>query len=432
MVYWMSRDMRSRDNWALLFAQEQAVARKAPLAVVFCLVPTFLGACLRQYDFMLRGLEEVEAALNALKIPFFLLKGDPGREIPRFLAAHGTGLLVHDFDPLRVKREWKRVVAGEVKADVCEVDAHNVVPCTFASPKQELGARTLRPKLRRFLPDFLTEFPAPVRHPYPWPGRTPKTDWPGARSYLRVDTSVGPVDWRMPGEKRAREALDHFIDEGLDRYDEARNHPATRGQSGLSPYLHFGHLSAQRVALEVTRAKAAGQARDTFLDELIIRRELSDNYCLYNPHYDGFRGFPLWAQRTLDEHRQDRRPALYSLEELEVGATCDEVWNAAQMEMVRAGKMHGYMRMYWAKKILEWSASPEEALERAIYLNDRYELDGRDPNGYAGIAWSIGGVHDRAWPSRPVFGNVRFMSYNGIKSKIDVKAYIGYVAALGP
>ncbi len=192
----------------------------------------------------------------------------------------------------------------------------------------------------------------------------------------------------------------------------------------MSPYLHFGQIAAQRVALEVMKADAPQIEKDALLEELIVRKELSDNFCYYNKNYDSVEGFPAWSRKTLDEHRGDKREYLYSLKDFESGNTHDELWNASQIQMVNSGKMHGYMRMYWAKKILEWSESPESAMKTAIYLNDRYELDGRDPNGYAGIAWSIGGVHDRAWGARPVFGKVRFMSYNGCKSKFDIKKFI--------
>ena len=166
------------------------------------------------------------------------------------------------------------------------------------------------------------------------------------------------------------------------------------------------------------------------LEELVVRRELSDNFCYYNDRYDSVEGFPDCAIQTLRNHREDRRPYAYSLSQLEGAGTHDELWNAAQMEMVKKGKMHGYMRMYWAKKILEWTGSPEEAFEIALYLNNRYELDGRDPNGYAGCAWSIGGVHDRAWFERPLFGKIRYMSYNGCKSKFNVNDYIRQIKHL--
>ncbi len=186
-------------------------------------------------------------------------------------------------------------------------------------------------------------------------------------------------------------------------------------------------LAPQRVALAVQYAHAPREAKDTYLEELIIRRELSDNYCLYNPHYDTVEGFPAWAKTTLNAHRNDPREFVYSYEEFDHGETHDALWNAAQLQMVRTGKMHSYMRMYWAKKILEWSKTPEDALATAIALNDRYELDGRDPNGYVGVAWSIGGVHDRPWFNRPIFGAVRYMNANGCAKKFDVNRYIAQV-----
>jgi deoxyribodipyrimidine photo-lyase len=209
-----------------------------------------------------------------------------------------------------------------------------------------------------------------------------------------------------------------------------RNDPAKDGQSNLSPYMHFGHISAQRIALDVSMSDINKESREAFLEELIVRRELSDNFCFYNAHYDNFDGFPEWGKKTLNAHRKDKREYLYNIKQFENAETHDDLWNAAQIQMLKTGKMHGYMRMYWAKKILEWTESPEKAMEIAIYLNDRYELDGRDPNGYTGIAWSIGGLHDRAWNERPVFGKIRYMSYNGCKTKFDVIKYIEYVKSL--
>ena len=271
---------------------------------------------------------------------------------------------------------------------------------------------------------FLEDFPAPARHPVGWAGERPEIPWKELPATPGIDPAVPEVTWISPGERQARGALRHFLERKLQFYGERRNDPTLDGQSDLSPYLHFGQLGAQRVALEVESRRGHDASREAFLEELIVRRELADNFCFYQPHYDTFAGFPAWAQKTLNQHRGDRREHLYSAAELESGRTHDELWNAAQGDMVRRGKMHGYMRMYWAKKILEWTASPEEAQAVAIYLNDRYELDGRDPNGYAGIAWSIGGVHDRAWFERPVFGKIRYMSYNGCRNKFKVEAYI--------
>jgi deoxyribodipyrimidine photo-lyase len=424
VLYWMSRDQRVRDNWALLYAQELALSLGQPLGVVFCLAPAFLGATLRQYGFMLKGLQEVAGGLAALNLPFFLLTGEPARELPGLVWRYRVGAVVSDFSPLRLVRGWKTAVASRIGVPLEEVDAHNIVPCWLASPKAEYGAYTLRPKLKRLLPTFLEDFPPLSRHPVEWAGEIPAIPWPDLAASLAMDTAVPEVTWLAPGERQARAALDRFLEYRLPFYGERRNDPTLDGQSDLSPYLHFGHLAAGRVALEVENRHGHDSSREAFLEELIVRRELADNFCFYQPNYDTFAGFPAWAQKTLNQHRRDQRERLYTAGELESGRTHDELWNAAQRQMVQWGKMHGYLRMYWAKKILEWTASPEEAQAVAIYLNDRYELDGRDPNGYAGIAWSIGGVHDRAWFERAVFGKIRYMSYNGCRSKFKVEAYL--------
>ena len=429
VIYWMTRDQRAEENWALAFAQELALEGRAPLAVVFALKEEFLGAAMRQYGFMLRGLEEVERTLRDKEIPFVLLQGDPGEAVPDFVREHSASALVTDFSPLATKRAWMEKAEVGLDLPLREVDAHNVVPCWVASPKQEYAARTFRPKVRRLLPIFCGELPAVQVHPHPWDLDT-GVSWDRLRGDLQVDRSVPEVEWIKPGAAAARRALRRFLGEKLSRYDGDRNDPTLDGQSNLSPYLHFGQISAQRVALEAAKCEADPRSKAAFQEELVVRRELSDNFCFYNRGYDTFDAFPAWARKTLDEHRNDPREYLYDQEELEGAKTHDPLWNAAQREMVVRGKMHGYLRMYWAKKILEWTDSPEEALKIAIYLNDRYELDGRDPSGYVGIAWSIGGVHDRAWKEREIFGKVRYMSLRGARSKFDVGSYIERIESL--
>jgi deoxyribodipyrimidine photo-lyase len=230
-----------------------------------------------------------------------------------------------------------------------------------------------------------------------------------------------------PGEGAAMTMLERFLMTRLANYAQDKNDPALNATSALSPYLHFGHLSAQRAALEILKNFPRSPGNDAFLEELIVRRELADNFCYYNPQYDSLNGIKAWARKSLNEHRNDRREYLYTEDQFESAGTHDMLWNAAQSEMMKAGRMHGYMRMYWAKKILEWSHSPEEALKTALYLNDKYQLDGRDPNGYTGCIWSIGGVHDRAWAERNVFGKIRFMNRNGCERKFDVRKYINAV-----
>jgi deoxyribodipyrimidine photo-lyase len=420
----MSRDQRAADNWALVHAQREACGRGAPLVTAFCLAPDFLGATLRHYAFMLRGLAETEGALRKLAISFVLLQGDPGREVPAFAERIGASLVVTDFDPLRIKTGWRTAAAAALRVPLLEVDAHNIIPARYASPKLEYGAYTLRPKHRKLLPVFLTPIPALHRQPQVWTDDPGSVDWVGVQRRLRVDRSVGEVPDLTPGSAAGLRVLRHFLDYKLAGYPDASRTPDVDGLSHISPYLHFGQVSAQRAAWEAHTARASSAAKSAFLEQLIVRRELSDNFCLYNPHYDTPQGFPAWARQTLSEHARDARPYTYSRDRLEAGDTHDELWNAAQHEMAQCGTMHSYLRMYWAKKILEWTGSPGEALQTVIALNDRYQIDGRDPNGYAGAAWSVGGVHDRAWGERPIFGKIRYMSYTGCTSKFDVPAYI--------
>jgi len=423
VVYWMSREQRARDNWAFVYAQEVALEQQCPLMVVFCLVDDFLGATMRQYGFMLKGLEKVDQDLREKQIPFCLITGDPEKEIPKFLQRNKAGALVTDFDPLRIKRRWKRSVARDINIPFYEIDAHNIVPCWEASGKQEFGAYTIRPKINRLIPEYVKSIPGLKRHPFGIK-KYCRNDFQKIAKRLTIARDVTEVPWLKPGENEARKVLKNFISRKLCDYGTQRNDPTLDGQSHISPYLHFGQISAQKVALEVIRSHASQPVKDAFLEELIVRRELSDNFCLYNKNYDNPEGFPDWAQKTLKVHARDKRAYTYTLKQCERAQTHDDLWNAAQTEMVATGKMHGYMRMYWAKKILEWSKTPAEAMKIAIYLNDTYELDGRDPNGYAGIAWSMGGVHDRAWGERPIFGKIRYMSYNGCRSKFDVAKYI--------
>jgi deoxyribodipyrimidine photo-lyase len=244
---------------------------------------------------------------------------------------------------------------------------------------------------------------------------------------LDIDRSVPPVSAFRGGYSQARKLLREFIDHKLDHYDERTNDPSLDFTSHLSPYLHFGQISPLEVALAV--AEAPGPNEEAFLEQLIVRRELSMNFVHYNPAYDTYDCLPDWAKATLAEHEKDPRPYIYSEDELEQAQTHDPYWNAAQLEMVRAGKMHNYMRMYWGKKILEWSPTPREAFETALRLNNRYELDGRDPNGFTGVAWCFG-KHDRPWQERPVFGRVRYMNAAGLERKFKMDAYVAKVAGL--
>ena len=451
VVYWMDRDMRIQDNWALIHAQKIALERKVPLIIIYNLVVNFLQGSYRQWDFKVRGLQEIQQTCAEKNIPFYLLIDTTGKQSPELIVGfcndHNVGILITDCSPLRIQRHWKEKIAKNISCAMTMVDAHNIVPVWIASNKQEYGAYTLRPKIHKLLPEYLDDFPTVRKHPISYTKKIPTIHWKKLLDIPEVDKKNTPVTWIIPGEKHAKKTLQHFIKNKLDTYGTLRNDPLADAQSNLSPYLHYGMISPQRVAMEIidhvkfpiqkildslknktsvgtdqplTLIDHAG----AFLEELIVRRELSDNFCWYNEHYDTTEGFPDWAKKSHRRFRHDKREYIYTLKQFEQAKTHDELWNAAQLEMVTTGKMHGYMRMYWAKKILEWTANVEDAMKIAIYLNDTYELDGRDPNGYAGIAWSIGGVHDRAWFERPIFGQIRYMARSGCEKKFDVKAYI--------
>jgi deoxyribodipyrimidine photo-lyase len=425
VVHWLSRDQRADDNWALLFAAEKAKETGAPLVTVFCLDPAFPGATARHAHFMLTGLAETEADLRARHIPLVLLIGDPAVTLPSFLERIGAGLCVTDFDPLRVKQRWKKDVAKAFAGPLVEVDAHNVVPCFLASTKREYTAATLRPKIHKRLPEFLEPFPELPAFPAANLAAFIPVDWKTARGSLAADPSVAPLTDPVPGPAAGRARLADFAATRLPVFAERRNDPNAEATSGLSPYFHFGQLAPQRAVLRVLAARSRAPAgADAFLEEAVVRRELADNFCWYEADYDTLAALPDWARATLAHHAGDARDAVYTRSEFETAASHEALWNAAQRELTRTGRIHGYLRMYWAKKILEWSATPGEALDTALTLNDRYALDGRDPNGVVGVLWSVGGLHDRPWADRPVFGQVRYMNERGCRRKFDVDAYI--------
>jgi deoxyribodipyrimidine photo-lyase len=365
----------------------------------------------------------MQPQLDELNIPFIMEPGNPDTILPQFIEKYNIGALITDFSPLRIKREWLKKISNRISISFYEVDAHNIVPVWEVSSKKEYAAYTLRKKIRKNLGTYLEEFPKIKHHPYDWNENHDSID---LESYLK-GIGLEKLNYKIefiPGEQEAMKKLQEFLKDGLKEYEDLRNDPNVNGTSELSPYLHFGQISSQRVVLEAKKIKKIGELKGGFYDEIIVRKELSDNFCYYEPNYDNFDGFHSWAKETLNGHREDERDYIYTKDEFERAQTHDDAWNAAQLQMVKTGKMHGYMRMYWGKKILEWTPSPENAIEIAIYLNDKYELDGRDPNGYAGIAWSIGGIHDRAWKERKVYGKVRYMSYNGLKRKFDLQQYI--------
>lgn len=433
VIYVMSRDQRVQDNHALLAAQKHAAAKELPLAVVFNLMPQAGNRSREHYQWMLVGLREVEAQLSKLNVPLITLIGNPSERLTGCITHLKPDAVYFDFSPLRGSRALQKHVAANANCSVYVVDTHNVIPVWVTSDKQEYAARTIRSKIHRALTDYLDEPESILKHEVDWPGTVMSLGELSDKIEKIVQNIASNHQKSLqknyaPGVKAANAALGKFIDERLKNYSDMRNDPSKDGLSGLSPYLHFGQLSSLRVVVEVQKAVAADSAlqksADVLIEEMVVRKELSDNYCYYNQDYAGLNGAPDWAIKTLAKHADDPREHLYTLEQFECAETHDSAWNAAQLEMVRTGKMHGYMRMYWAKKVLEWSETPDRALQTLLYLNDFYSIDGGDPNGYVGIMWSIAGVHDRPWGERPIYGTIRCMVYGGLKRKFDIDVYI--------
>ncbi|XP_076247501.1 deoxyribodipyrimidine photo-lyase [Calliopsis andreniformis] len=427
ILYWMFRDVRVQDNWALLFAQKTALKNKIPLHICFWLMPNFLDASIRYYKFLLKGLMEVEQECATLNIKFHLLLGESHTTILEFIKKYEMGAVVTDFYPLKLPMSRLEDIQNNLPKDIpiCQVDAHNIVPCWDASSKQEFSARTIRNKINTKLEEFLTEFSPVIKHPHTAKEKFKRNDWEMALQNIKVDTSVDEITWAQPGYKSGIEELENFFENRLKKYAGERNNPLSNAISDLSPWYHFGMISVQRCILELQEYKKHyPKSVESFMEEAIVRRELSDNFCFYNKNYDTLEGAYAWAIETLNKHRKDKRQYLYSLSQLENSKTHDDLWNACQNQMVVTGKMHGFLRMYWAKKILEWSAMPENALEWANYLNNKYSIDGCDPNGYVGCMWSICGIHDHGWPEREIFGKIRYMNYEGCKRKFNVKEFV--------
>ena len=446
VVYRMCRDIRVHDNDALLFAQELALLQQSELVVEY-VVWNYLweGGTRRFYDWVLPSLEEVERELRNHNIPLVITlekeKVFNSKKHPSLL--HTTKAIVIDELPLHFMSKWKETfLKYHNNISLYEVDAHNCIPVWHTSTKQEFAAHTIRPKIHRLLPDFLEEYGKLRTHHENkeiLKSLTP-IDWKDVHSKIICNEQVTGVGDFIPGGDAAKKLLTHFLKNKLTSYDESRNAINDDGQSNLSPYIAHGNISRRRIikellahtkvnivdAFDAVKNGSNGTMGSVaaFIEECVVRAELAENYCYYNHAYDSGEGFPTWAKESLRKAKTDKREYVYSLKAFEEARTHDPLWNAAQMQMVTTGKMHGYMRMYWAKKILEWSKTPEDAMKVAVYLNDVYELDGRDPNGYVGCAWSIGGVHDRAWFPRPIFGTIRYMAESGVAKRGNVKEYI--------
>jgi len=432
IVYWTQRAQRGIDNPAVDLAIKIGNELGLPVVVFFSVISNYPHANLRHYAFLSQGLKDIEEDLAERNVAF-VVRRPPNNSLEKLLKEVQAAMLIGDENPCREPERWRKVLAKRLELPFWTVDADVVVPSSLF-PKHQYMLHIMRPKLLAEMPKYLLSTPQ----------TNAKREWKRPRvfesfnvtdditeGWRNFDRSVKPVDNFTGGTHAALKRLEHFVANGLKDYPKQRNHPETDGTSMMSPYLHFGHISPVTIALgcqdAVRQGKAPAAARDAYFNELIGWRELSVNFVKYVTQYDSIEGAPEWARATLREHAADRRDPLYALEQLEKSETYDELWNAAQSQMVKMGWMHNYLRMYWAKKILEWAPNPALAWEWAVILNDKYELDGRDPNGYNGIAWAIGGVHDRPWFDRPIFGTVRYMSRGSTGKKFDSKRYIARV-----
>lgn len=431
VVYWMEQSMRSEFNYALEYAILRANEMKVPLLVFYALPLSYPQANWRQYQFVLEGLAELVDILAERGIKLVVRVGRVVEMVTDFCFEVEAGLLVTDRGYLNISRKWKNEVNANLSIRMIEVESDVVVPVELVSNKEEFAARTIRPKILKYRDVFLRilkpnkiDFSSDYLK---FSGELNLRNIDEIIADLKIDRTVGPGFLRG-GRSQAVWYLKEFLTKS--GYAEQRNQPTRPALSNMSPYLRHGQISAVEIALRVKDAAQKGVMAtidvEAYLEELIVRRELSINFCYFNKFYNQFKkAIPNWAQVSLNEHISDKRQYVYRREQFESAATHDAIWNACQNEMVKSGKMHGYMRMYWGKKILEWSKTPEDAFDTAIYLNDKYELDGFDPNGYTGVAWCFG-KHDRPWgPERPIFGLVRYMNDSGIKRKIkDWKDYV--------
>ncbi len=435
VVYWMQRAQRGRDNHALDKAIAVGNALGLPVVAYFAGINNFPHANLRHYAFLQQGLPDVEEDCAERGVGFVMRRA-PDEDHLRFFADVDAAMVIGDENPMREPERWRVGLAETLRVPFWTVDADVIVPSKLLE-KAQFSAAVARPRLYRALPEFLVPYTNPQaetvwKRPRGLHADDVREDM--TRGWKELDRSVRPVEAWTGGHHAAMQRLHTFCGEMLTSYERDRNRPETDGTSKMSPYLHFGHMGPQTIALAVEAAAKKNPklrvARDSYFNELIVWRELSVNFVRYQPEYDSPGCADKWARETIEEHDRDEREVLYKLPQLERAQTDDELWNAAQIQMVRYGWMHNYLRMYWAKKIVEWTPNVRIAMKVAIYLNDKYEIDGRDPNGYAGIAWSMLGKFDRAWFDRPIFGKRRYMSGASTGKKFLSRLYIEQVQGL--
>lgn len=435
VVYWMQRAQRGLDNHALDKAVELGNALGLPVVAYFAGIKNFPHANLRHYVFLNQGLPDIAEDCAERGIGFVMRRA-PNEDHERFFADVQAAMVVGDENPMREPEKWRVRLAERLTIPFWTVDADVIVPSKLLEKAQYSGA-VARPRITRMLPEFVKPFANPKAEK-PW--KSPRglliddVHEDMTRGWKDFDRSVNPVEAWKGGRKAAWQRLELFVSQKLEKYADDRSHPERDATSRLSPYLHYGHIGPLTIALAVNAAvernPKLAAARDSYYNEVITWRELSVNFCRYQPNYDNVGCVDNWARETIEKHDKDKRETPYSLEQMEGAATYDELWNAAQTQMVRFGWMPNYLRMYWGKKIVEWTPDAVTAMEQMIHLNDKYFIDGRDPNGYSGIAWCVLGKFDRPWPERKIFGKRRYMSGASAAKKFNAKAYMADAGAL--
>lgn len=436
VLYWMQMNRRVPMNHALAWAVHRADEFGLPLLVYEGLTCTYPYANDRIHTFMLEAVPGTAEAVENLGAGYcFYLrrkKSDPNDVLYRL--AKDAAVVVTDDYPAFIAAQHNATVPNRIGVCYEVVDSSCIVPMQLLT-RREYAAYTIRPRIHRLLPEYLKplKMTPPRRR---WNERLPGFHTPVAMDEIpalvascEIDHSVPPSTAFRGGYGEARRRLLHFARHKLARYDESRNEPSAHGTSNLSPYIHFGQISTLEIALRAKeQAEKAKFDAGAFLEELIVRRELAFNFARFADTHS-FDGLPEWARKTLREHDGDPRPVAVTPAMIANGETYDELWNATQKELLLRGKIHGYYRMYWGKKIIEWSKSHSHALQQMIELHDRHALDGRDPNTYTNILWCFG-LHDRAWGERPIFGKVRYMSLEGLRRKTDTEAYMKEIRQL--
>jgi deoxyribodipyrimidine photo-lyase len=437
VLYWSQMNRRVDSNHALLYAAEAANRLKLPVLFYEGLTCTYEYANDRLHTFILQAVPETARRLKKAGIGyvFYLHQTRQSRNDVLYQLAKNAAVLVTDDYPAFIARQHNARVPEKLDTAYHVVDSSCVVPMGEIKERQ-YAAYTIRPKIHRLLPKYLNAADA-LKVKRRFTGEIPEfhtevTDQniPRLVASCEIDHSVPPSVCFQGGRSIAEKLLSYFLEHNLKRYAQARNEPSEHATSHMSPYLHFGQISSLEIALASKEyAERHKLTASEYLEELIVRRELAFNYVRHVENPQSLSNLPDWCQHNMKKHARDRRNPTYSSAQIERAETYDEVWNATQKEMLLRGKIHGYYRMYWGKKIIEWARGYQEAADLMIDLHGKYALDGRDPNTYTNVLWCFG-LHDRPWPERPIFGKMRYMSLDGMKRKTNTHAYIHEIAAI--